>query len=276
MNIKSARNVKEFVHVLKMDGAGRPIKNDDAGRPTRFYVPGHEKRHYEVSFSRNKHLSAYCFRQDDDSGDACHGNSHAVCYHVRAACLVAAEVQGKELSWCNDQADAERLARVGGETFSVKSAQSGMSAWGVMRETKPDLATAISTYERMAGSLLIGQGNKSELELAAAGLSKNELVKLAIEKASDKQQWYSGESLWLAEDAFLSNDSGFVRLYQTYPDEKYPKYPQSRSLAIVFWLDPKAGCWRRYTADRAMSELFDDHDSAIPVQRTRGRNKLFK
>lgn len=267
MNIQSARKVAEFVQVLK---------SDDEDRPYLFLVPGHQGRRYQVELERNGGLRAHCrCMTSAPPGQYCKGNFHTVCYHIGAACLVAAETQGKVLSWCDNEDDAERLARVGGEVFAVRSAQSGTSAWGVVRETKPDLATAISTYERMAGSL-IGQGNKSGLELAAAGLSKNELVKLAIEKASDKQQWYSGESLWLAEDAFLSNDSGFVRLYQTYPDEKYPKYPQFRSLAIVFWLDPKAGCWKRYTADRAMDELFGDHESAIPVQRTRGREKLFK
>ena len=243
MNAQSARNAKEFVHILA---------KDNQSRPTRFHVPGHARRHYEVSLERNDHLGAYCFREDDDSGDACRGNSHAVCYHVLAACLIAAEAQGKELSWCESETDAERLARVGGKVFTVKSAQSGMSAWGVVREIEP------------------------EPKLAAVGLSKNKLIKLAIEKASDKKQWHSSELLWLAEDAFLANDGGFVRLYRTYPDPKYPKYPQSKSLAIVFWLDPKEGCWKRYTAGRAMEELFDDHDSAIPVQHSRGRSKLFK
>lgn len=116
--------------------------------------------------------------------------------------------------------------------------------------------------------------NAQTVELAAADLSKDKLIGLA--KAAAKQRWYSGETLWLAEDAYLANDNGFVRLYRTYTDPAYPKYPQSKSLAIVFWLDPKEGRWKRYTADKATDELFDDRDSAIPVQYSRGRNKLFK
>lgn len=246
MNVQSARNAKEFVQVLK---------SDSEGRPQMFLVPGHRGRRYRIVLERNSGLQAFCYRGKGTLGNepedhTCDGNSHAVCYHVLAACLVAAEVQGKTLSWCDSQADAKRLARVGGKVFTVKSAQSGTSAWGVVRGGEP--------------------------ELAAAGLSRDKLIELAVEKASDKSQWYSGEVVQLAEDAYLANDDGFVRLYQTYTDPRYPKYPQSKSLAIVFWLDPRESCWKRYTADRAMTELFDDHDSAIPVQYSRGRSKLFK
>ena len=240
MNIQSARNVVEFVQVLKTDSEGRPYL---------FLVPGHQGRRYQVELERNGGLRATC-KDITKKGQSCDGNLHAVCYHVLASCLIAAEVQGKELSWCESETDAERLARVGGETFSVASAQSGKSAWGVMRGGESDLKTAIATYERMADLL-----KQQPVELATVGLSKDELTRLAIDKTAGKQQWFSGETLWLAEDAYLANDSGFVRLYRiTNPGARYP---ESKSLAIVFWLDPREGCWKRYTAHTAMSELFD-------------------
>lgn len=244
MNVQSARNAREFVQVLK---------SDDEGRPYLFLVPGHQGRRYQVELERNGGLRAHCrCMTGAPPGQYCKGNFYTVCYHILAACLVAAEAQGKELSWCDSEANAERLARTGGEVFTIRSAQSGRSAWGIVRS------------------------GEVEPKLAIAGLSKGKLIGLAVEEASDKRQWSSGELLWLAEDAYLANDDGFVRLYRTYTDPRYPKCPQSKSLAIVFWLDPRESCWKRYTADRAMSELFDDHDSAIPVQHSRGRGKLFK
>jgi len=92
--------------------------------------------------------------------------------------------------------------------------------------------------------------------LPVTGLSKERLIKHAIDRVGSKQQWSSGESVRLAEDAFLKNDDGFVRLYRS---DKSGKFPKVTRLATVFWLDPgniEAG-WQRYTeAQRAREELF--------------------
>lgn len=123
MNIQSARNVAEFVHVLD---------DYDQGRPTRLLVPGHEGKQYVVTLGRNGALVAKCHRATWTdarrspelvrfSGDACQGNTKSVCYHVLAACIVSAQAQGKELAWCDSKADAERRARIDGKVFQVES-----------------------------------------------------------------------------------------------------------------------------------------------------------
>ena len=124
MNTESARNVKEFVTIASRDAEGRPIV---------LRIPGHGGKSYEVTLTRNGGVSATCMQLNGIRQVACQGNSHSVCYHVLAACEVAANDAGLELSWCNSQADAERLARIEGKTFCVESAQSGKRAWGVVR-----------------------------------------------------------------------------------------------------------------------------------------------
>ena len=264
MNIVSARNASEFVHVLD---------RDSKDRPTRLLVPGHEGRQYEVILERNSILEAECHTPTSHidgftvksaaSGElfvVCKGNQHSICYHVLAAAIHTASEQGKELSWCETEQDAKRLARLAGKVFTVKSAQSGKLAYGVVKDVEPELA-------------------KMEVELTngilpAAGLSKSELTRLAVEETGDKEQWYSGESVWVAEDAYLKNDGYYVYLCRT----DGAKYSQSKSLAIIWYLDIsniEAG-WQRYTSKQARDELFD-RDSALPVERTQvNKNKLFK
>lgn len=245
MNTQSARNVKEFVHVLERDGQGRP---------TRLLVPGHEGKLYEVDLERNGKLEADC-HQVGESGTVfyahCKGAQHNICYHILAACMVAAEEQGKEVHWRDSETTSRLSARLlEGEQFSVKSAQSGKVAWGVVLGGEP--------------------------ELAEAGLSKGLLINLALNETGDKTQWCVGETVWLANDAFLKNDDGVVRLYRI---DRSQKYPQPEMLAVVYHLDLQGGTWRpqaQLTPAQAETELFDDRDSALPIQRERGRSKLFK
>ena len=124
MNTKSAKNVREFVAITE---------RDSEDRPSVLRTPGHNGNVYEVTLTRNGCVSVTCKQV---SGTACLGNSYSVCYHVLAACEVAAEDAGLQLSWCNSQADAQRLARIEGHTFCVESAQSGKRAWGVVRGHK--------------------------------------------------------------------------------------------------------------------------------------------
>lgn len=247
MNVQSARNVKEFVYVLASDGRDRPF---------RFHVPGHTGRHYEVSFERNDHLGAYCHRQDDDSGNACHGNSHAICYHVLASCLVAAESQGKVLSWCNGEADAERLARTGGEVFSVKSAQSGTSAWGVVRgEAKPE-AIVVNELEQARARL-------ESILTQTEGLSYTKTLRRGCIIMLDGLK---GDGPLLKGQL-----EGFVNLAQ-----EWPRFAEQIELVGVLLEDKAVELKPRLTIEQAYNELFDDHDSAIPAQHSRGRSKLFK
>ena len=101
VNIQSARNVSEFVHVLA---------RDDQNRPTRLLVPGHKGKQYVVTLNRNGGLKATCKRKFLGSGEYytsyCQGNQHGVCYHALAACITTASEQGKQLSWCETEQDA--------------------------------------------------------------------------------------------------------------------------------------------------------------------------
>lgn len=238
MNTKSATNAREFVHVLS---------RDDKGRPTRLLVPGHEGRLYKVDLERNGKLEATC-RQVGESGTVfyadCKGAQRNICYHILAACMVAAEEQGKEVRWCVDERHAKQLTELWyNQSFSVKSAQSGKTAWGVTRSDKT------------------GQ--------VETGMSKNALIALALRTTGDKMQWFTGETVWLADDAFLKNDGDIVRLYRA-------KKP--RALAVVYRLNFRANCWEpqaQLTPAQAETELFE-RDSAIPVQYERGRGKLLK
>jgi len=82
--------------------------------------------------------------------------------------------------------------------------------------------------------------------------------------------------VWLADDAFLKNDDGMVRLYRV---DKSQKFPLPVVLATVYRLDPRSGTWKpqaQFTPAQARTELYDDRDSALPVERKRGRSVLFK
>jgi len=239
MNITSARNVSEFVHVLARDSEGRPIQ---------FLVPGHEGRQYKVTLKRNGGLRAECQQVGSIMHfTACKGNSHCVCYHVLAACIVSASEQGKELRWCLHKSDAERLNRIGGKVFTVKSAQSGKVAYGVVRDTGLSSYTChIDTDDAVPDIIL---------QIGPAGLNKADLVDLAVRMTSDKKQWYSGETVYIAEDAYLHNDDHYIRLYRRGDG----KYPRPKRLATIWYLDIgniEAGWQRTTEAQRAREELF--------------------
>jgi len=160
MNIASARNVREFVYVLA---------RDCEGRPSQFLVPGHEGRQYKITLKRNGKLRAECQQVGSIMHfTACKGNQRCVCYHVLAACIVSASEQSKELSWCESQADAERLARIEGKVFTVKSAQSGKVAYGVVKYKIVE-----GVHEEMA-------------KLTPTGLGKAKLIEEAVIRCEGK------------------------------------------------------------------------------------------
>lgn len=81
MNIKSAENAVEFVHTLE---------KDDKGRGTKFLVPGHEGKQYQVNVTRVEGQAKHCIQftctQTGETPEPCKGCLHTlVCYHALAA-----------------------------------------------------------------------------------------------------------------------------------------------------------------------------------------------
>ena len=151
MNKSSARNVKEFCDIRA---------RDDEGRPTIVFVPGHEGREYFVFIHRNGYLRARCNEPGPWGNWGCEGSRKHFCYHMLAALEFAAEDQGKSISWCESEQDAERLARIEGTVFCAQHANhADVKVWGVVREkgrkqeSKPafDLLAWAAVLEDTAG-----------------------------------------------------------------------------------------------------------------------------
>jgi len=121
MNKKLARAVAPFVQRLRKKDA--------------WLVPGREGRRYLV---QRQSLSYSC-NLIMNSGKIlrpCYGNLFYICYHVGAAVLSGAAEKGNEVSFCDSEADAERVSRFGGQVFEMKSGQSGKSMQIVVRERR--------------------------------------------------------------------------------------------------------------------------------------------
>lgn len=109
---RKARAAALFAKVLTRDKQGRIVK---------VLLPGSEAKQYEVILRRNGHLSGECNLIIGVGLKPCSGNQHAVCYHVLAAILIAARADEKQVSFCECQADAERLAHTGQSVYCVAS-----------------------------------------------------------------------------------------------------------------------------------------------------------
>lgn len=102
------------------------------GKYTTYTVPGSGGKQYRVKIRRNGSLSVQCWLEA--GGADCAGNINGtVCYHGMAVCEKLAASVDKTIAWCASKADAERLARLGGDVFKVKSHQSGSVMWGVCK-----------------------------------------------------------------------------------------------------------------------------------------------
>lgn len=119
------------------------VRSDTKGRPVVVIAPGSEAKSYSVEIMRNGHIETRCTQAHPSRGAACKGNSgKTVCYHSIAALIVAAEWMNKRVSFCAIEGDARKLARTGGEVFSVKSAQVvspfDSTLWMVVRDDNDD------------------------------------------------------------------------------------------------------------------------------------------
>jgi len=102
------------------------------GKRTTYSVPGSQGKQYRVKIRRNGSLSVQCWLEANQAD--CAGNANGtVCYHGMAVCEKLAADAGKSIVWCASQPDAERLARIGGKVFKVKSHQSGSTMYGVCK-----------------------------------------------------------------------------------------------------------------------------------------------
>ena len=110
---RKARAATLFAKVLMHDKQERIIK---------VLLPGSEGKQYEVILRRNGHLSGECnLRIGLLDMKPCEGNQHAVCYHVLAAVLIAAEAGEAQVSFCQTQADADALSHIGRKVYQVRS-----------------------------------------------------------------------------------------------------------------------------------------------------------
>jgi len=122
MNVRSARNVLEFAHLLA---------HDQRGRPCLFHVPGHEGRSYLVSLVRqNGIINTRCYR-DNPRREDCLGSKYNVCYHSVAAVVKAARSVGLKTAVCRDEASAYRVAKLhpGANVTQVVARPSGKAWW---------------------------------------------------------------------------------------------------------------------------------------------------
>ena len=97
-------------------------------------VPGSDGKRYLVT--RRKKTNEYrCVLECGGYGQQpCKGNSNgAVCYHVIQAIISAALEAKREVSFCESQADAERLSRLGGTLYKVSSGQGRGKVWIVVQ-----------------------------------------------------------------------------------------------------------------------------------------------
>ena len=77
MNVKSAKNVCEFVKIEERDSLNRVQKS---------IIPGHEGIIYTCEFRRHKKEIQYCCAEKD-TNQFCKGCQHSVCYHAIATLL---------------------------------------------------------------------------------------------------------------------------------------------------------------------------------------------
>lgn len=119
--------------------------------PKVFHVPGHRDStgraksytviaRYGVERDNGESIFVTSFEVNEgDSQVACAGNGKGyTTYHCLAAAIVTAELAGRKLSLCQDQASAYRLANIGGRIVKLVSHRAGYDGrrevvWGVVR-----------------------------------------------------------------------------------------------------------------------------------------------
>lgn len=119
---------------------GKVMGRDRAGHVKSVLVPGTEGKQYQVII-RWTRLAAHlvceteCNLLTGPTGLVpCKGNEKSLCYHSKAAILIASNGIGR-VSFCLSRADADRLARLyGGSIFPVASRQSAVMRWAVFQQ----------------------------------------------------------------------------------------------------------------------------------------------
>lgn len=116
-------------------------ERDSDQRAKVILVPGSECKIYQVILRRNGNLSTECNCQTSGGNVACKGNTaHTVCYHSMAALIIAANGNGSEVSFCDNQADADRLSHLGLTVTRITSWQGSGIIWIAVRKPAPIVA----------------------------------------------------------------------------------------------------------------------------------------
>ena len=98
-------------------------------------VPGTNGKKYLVT----RRARSLRFRCDLDLGGHglrdCKGNAHngTLCYHCLAAIIALSQENGKQVAFCNNEKDAERLSHLGGSLYKVSSGQGRGQVWIVVK-----------------------------------------------------------------------------------------------------------------------------------------------
>ena len=89
------------------------ITYDKDRKPKVISVPGHSGRRYNVILRRvGKGLEAECLQEIQFGFRAC-PSVHKVCYHIKAAIIVAASYSGFKVAFTQTEKDARRLRNLG-------------------------------------------------------------------------------------------------------------------------------------------------------------------
>lgn len=96
-------------------------QTDRDGKVKNVTLPGHDGKTYRVFLKRaGSTIKGDCYIQADRCGQLeCKGGSHATCYHILAAVIIAAREAGGTVRFCETAEDAERLRRMGGTSVTV-------------------------------------------------------------------------------------------------------------------------------------------------------------
>lgn len=98
-------------------------------------VPGHDGKQYLVIFTfQAGEIAMECHTKTGVGLIPCKGGNVAVCYHMMAAIVRAAEESKKSVSFCQTQDVAERLAKLGGKVFKLVSRKNPENnLWAVIK-----------------------------------------------------------------------------------------------------------------------------------------------
>ena len=112
------------------------VERDKTGKPKVLLVPGSEGKRYQVILRRVPGIvSAECRCETEIGHIPCKGNSlnETVCRHSMTAIAKSVDLVGLHISFCQNERDAKKLAKLGGKVYPIVSFQSKGQVWGVVR-----------------------------------------------------------------------------------------------------------------------------------------------